>query len=198
MDWMKLWESIFVSSIDKNLSSLSELNDKLMKINKSVIFLIDGLEEIFKTVSADEWQQKAIEVLCQGILNTLASKYENIGLIVFLRSDMAQNAITVNYEQFRQTFDYAELKWSSEEALKLAVWLVDQAVPDFYRESVPIENASQEIVEKYLIKLWGLKLGRNSSNEAYASRWILAVSYTHLDVYKRQVIYSINGICILL
>mgnify|MGYP007107559119 CR=1 FL=1 len=77
MDWMKLWESIFVSSIDKNLSSLSELNDKLMKINKSVIFLIDGLEEIFKTVSADEWQQKAIEVLCQGILNTLASKYEN-------------------------------------------------------------------------------------------------------------------------
>lgn len=174
MDWMKLWESIFVSSIDKNLSSLSELNDKLMKINKSVIFLIDGLEEIFKTVSADEWQQKAIEVLCQGILNTLASKYENIGLIVFLRSDMAQNAITVNYEQFRQTFDYAELKWSSEEALKLAVWLVDQAVPDFYRESVPIENASQEIVEKYLIKLWGLKLGKNSSNEAYASRWILA------------------------
>ena len=145
MDWMKLWESIFVSSIDKNLSSLSELNDKLMKINKSVIFLIDGLEEIFKTVSADEWQQKAIEVLCQGILNTLASKYENIGLIVFLRSDMAQNAITVNYEQFRQTFDYAELKWSSEEALKLAVWLVDQAVPDFYRESVPIENASQEL-----------------------------------------------------
>lgn len=39
---------------------------------------------------------------------------------------------------------------------------------------MPIENASQEIVEKYLIKLWGLKLGRNSSNEAYASRWILA------------------------
>lgn len=44
---------------------------------------------------------------------------------------MAQNAITVNYEQFKQTFSYAELKWSSNEALKLAVWMVDHAVKGF-------------------------------------------------------------------
>ena len=56
---------------------------------------------------------------------------KNIGLIIFIRSDMAQNAITVNYEQFRQSFAYAELKWSSAEALKLAVWLVSHANSDF-------------------------------------------------------------------
>lgn len=31
---------------------------------------------------------------------------------------MAQNAITVNYEQFKQANGYAELKWTSDEALK--------------------------------------------------------------------------------
>ena len=39
---------------------------------------------------------------------------------------------------------------------------------------VGIENASQEIIDKYLEELWGLKLGKKDSNEAYSSRWILA------------------------
>ena len=30
------------------------------------------------------------------------------------------------------------------------------------------------MIEQYLEKLWGLKLGRKESNEAYSSRWILA------------------------
>lgn len=76
------------------------------------------MEEILQSVPSSKTQQKAITVLCQGVLNTISAKYENIGLIIFLRSDMAQNAITVNYEQFKQTFSYAELKWSSNEALK--------------------------------------------------------------------------------
>lgn len=87
---------------------------------------------------------------------------------------MAQNAITVNYEQFKQAFSYAELKWSSDEALKLAVWIASHAVDGFYKENTPIENSSQEIINQYLEKLWGLKLGKKESNEAYSSRWILA------------------------
>lgn len=59
-------------------------------------------------------------------------------VIIFLRSDMAQNAITVNYEQFKQAFNYAELKWSSDEALKLAVWFVSHAVDGFYKENTPM------------------------------------------------------------
>lgn len=173
-DWMLFWEQLFVKSINDNIESLSQLNVELKKEKKDIIFLIDGLEEIFKAVSVEKEQQSAIEVLCQGILNTISAKYENIGLIIFLRSDMAQNAITVNYEQFKQAFSYSELKWSSDEALKLAVWLVSHAIENFYNEKVPIENASQEIIEKYLEKLWGLKLGKRNSNEAYASRWILA------------------------
>lgn len=174
IDWMNFWEQLFVSSINKEFSCLAQLNEELKTDQKTIVFLIDGLEEILKLVSSNKNQQKAIEVLCQGVLNTIAARYENIGLIIFLRSDMAQNAITVNYEQFKQAFNYAELKWSSDEALKLAVWLVSHAVSGFYQEPVPVENASQEVIEQYLEKLWGLKLGRKESNEAYSSRWILA------------------------
>mgnify|MGYP000951517535 FL=1 len=174
-DWMSFWEQLFVNSVNEEIfRSLTQLNEELKKKKKTIVFLIDGLEEILKTVSSNKNQQKAIEVLCQGVLNTIASKYENIGLIIFLRSDMAQNAITVNYEQFKQAFNYAELKWSSDEALKLAVWLVSHAVSNFYQETAPVENASQEVIDQYLEKLWGLKLGKKDSNEAYSSRWILA------------------------
>lgn len=183
IDWMDFWEQILVTSFNAHLTSLEELNVKLKQERKTIVFLIDGLEEILKSVLSSKIQQKAIEVLCQSVLNTIGTRYENIGLIIFLRSDMAQNAITVNYEQFKQAFNYAELKWSSEEALRLAVWLVKHSVDDFYKEDVPIENASEEIIEKYLEILWGLKLGKRNSNEAFSSRWILAA----LSDFNRQL-----------
>ena len=174
IDWIQFWNSFFAKSVNPNYSSLEQVNEELKKQHVGIVFLIDGLEEIFKLVSSNVHQQRAIQMLCQNVLNMISAKYEHIGLIIFLRSDMAQNAITVNYEQFKQTFNYAELKWSSDEALKLAVWLVSQAVPEFYEEKIAIENATKDIIDKYLEKLWGLKLGKNSSNEAYSSRWILA------------------------
>ena len=87
---------------------------------------------------------------------------------------MAQVSIPVNFKQFEQNYKQSELRWSSNEALRLAVWLVDQAVNGFYRGPKGIDTASQDVIEENLIRLWGLKLGKPSSNEAYSSRWILA------------------------
>ncbi len=173
-NWKKFWEELLVKSVNEKMNSFEELNKKLGKENNSIVFLIDGLEEILQNVYSNENQQKAIVDLCQNTLNILNVKYENIGIVIFLRSDMAQNAIKINYEQFDQTFNYAELKWSYDEALKLAVWIVSQAVDDFYNENISVERASQDIINKYLEKLWGIKLGKANSNEAYSSRWILA------------------------
>ena len=167
-DWIKYWEQLLVSSVNSKFSSFSELSTELRKIDKKIVFLIDGLEEILRSVSTNVVQQKAVQVLCQDIINMISARYDNIGIILFLRSDMAQNAIIVNYEQFKQAHSYAALKWTSNEALRLVVWIVSQSV------EVPIEVASQEVINRHLEKLWGLKLGRNDSNEAYSSRWILA------------------------
>ena len=123
-DWRDFWEKLLASSVNKNWGSFDEVSDMLRKEDKKAVFLIDGLEEILRNVSGDLNQQKAVQTLCQDIVNIMAAKYDNLGIVIFLRSDMAQNAITVNYEQFKQANGYAELKWTSDEALKLVVWVV--------------------------------------------------------------------------
>ncbi len=173
-DWLQFWEKLFAGSVNKDYGSFDLLSETLHEQNEKIVFLVDGLEEILRDVSSNAIQQKAVQVLCQDIVNVLAARYDNIGIIIFLRNDMAQNAITVNYEQFKQSHSYAELKWSQEEALKLAVWLVGQAAEGFYETAVSVENASKDVIDRHLEKLWGLKLGKNNSNEAFSSKWILA------------------------
>lgn len=82
--------------------------------------------------------------------------------------------MAVNFEQFRSLYHSVELQWSSTEALRLVIWMVSQAVPGFYQEEAEIEMAPREVIDKTLHKLWGIKLGKQTSNEANSSRWILA------------------------
>lgn len=173
-DWFVFWERLLVSSINPNWNSFQEANTELEKDGKKVVFLIDGLEDIFIHVSRVEDEQQAIRILCQDIVNQIKAQYYNLGIIIFLRRDMASASIPVNYKQFEQTYKDAELKWSSNEALRLAVWLVAQADKEFYKGPKEIDLASQKVIDENLIRLWGLKLGKASSNEAYSSRWILA------------------------
>lgn len=173
-DWFAFWEGLLASSINPSWSSFQEANAALEKDGKKVVFLIDGLEDIFIHVSRVEDEQQAIRILCQDIVNQIKAQYYNLGIIIFLRRDMASASIPVNYKQFEQTYKDAELKWSSNEALRLAVWLVAQADKEFYRGPKEIDLASQKVIDENLIRLWGLKLGKASSNEAYSSRWILA------------------------
>lgn len=173
-DWLCFWELLLAKSIYPQYSSLQEVNSELETQKKKVIFLIDGLEDILTHISTDENEQTAIKVLCQDIVMQLMAKCPNIGIIVFLRRDMAQASITVNFKQFVQSNRQAELKWSSSDALRLVVWLVSKADPRFYEDIEEIEQASQKVIDDALVRLWGTKLGKSSSNEAYSSRWILA------------------------
>lgn len=188
-DWMIFWERMIAASVNGAYNSFEQVSQALEKQGEKIVFLIDGLEDILRNVSSDAIQQEAVQVLCQDIVNLLSVKYKNMGIIIFLRSDMAQNAITVNYEQFKQSQGEVELKWSSDEALKLTVWLVGQATDNFYEGSVPVENATRDVIDRHLEKLWGLKLGKNNSNEAYSSRWILAaLSDFHGQLQARDMI----------
>ncbi len=173
-EWKVFWETILVKSVNKNFNTFNTLNEKLEVCKKRIVFILDGLEEILQETNTDISQQRAISVLCQETIREINLRYRNIGIMVFLRKDLARDSINVNFEQFNQLYSTVELQWSRNEALRLALWLVEQAQKDFYQEDIPIESASVEIIEKELQKLWGLKLGKASSNEAYSSRWILA------------------------
>lgn len=173
-DWLSFWEELLSSSFDSQTKRFADVHAFLQSKGKRIVFLIDGLEEILQDISTKEVEQKAIQVLCQDVVSLLAARYETLGIVVFLRRDMARSSILVNFKQFEQTYKYAELKWSSNEALRLAVWLISQAHDSFYTGTAEIGSASQEVIEDQLIRLWGMKLGKPTSNEAYSSRWILA------------------------
>ncbi|MGM9572129.1 MAG: P-loop ATPase, Sll1717 family [bacterium] len=191
-EWKNFWKSLMIIKNEK-INSLMEMDKYLQNKGKKVVFLVDGLEEIFKDTLSSKNEKNAIMALIQGVLNDLKVRCQNIGCIVFLRKDIARNVIDVNFEQFYSLYKSVELNWSKTEAQRLVIWLVNQAVEGFYEENIAIEKASMDIIDKYLVKLWGLKLGKVSSNEAYSSRWILAaLSDFNGQLQARDIIRFLN------
>ncbi|MCI9076105.1 MAG: hypothetical protein HFH10_09965 [Dorea sp.] len=174
LEWKEIWKKVILNAFDKTYQSLEKLEEELKYKHIKIVFLLDGLEEIFEHTISSENEKNAIRALCRDLVDEVKITYHNIGLIIFLRKDMARDSLTINYEQFYSLYRAVELQWSNTEALRLAAWLTSQAVSDFYQENIPIEMAPGEVIEQTLNKLWGVKLGKPTSNEAYSSRWILA------------------------
>ncbi len=172
--WNSIWEKIILNSLNSKYQTLEELQIDLDRNGRKIVFLVDGLEEIFSQTITSQTEKNAIVALCRDLINDIKIRYRNIGMMVFLRKDMVRDSITVNFEQFNSLYNSVELQWTSTEALRLVVWMVSQAVPEFYQEEVAIELAPRELIDRSLHKLWGIKLGKPSSNEANSSRWILA------------------------
>lgn len=174
LEWKELWKKVILSAVNDEYQSLEELEEELNSKCIKMVFLIDGLEEIFQHTISSENEQNAVTALCRDLIGEMKISFHNLGLMIFLRKDMARDSLTTNYEQFYSLYRSVELQWSNTEALRLAAWLTSQAIPDFYQEDVPLELAPKEVIDQTLHKLWGIKLGKPTSNEANSSRWILA------------------------
>lgn len=174
LEWKGIWKKVILGAFGQTYQSLEELEDELSRNRIKLVFLIDGLEEIFQHTISSENEKNAITALCRDLVDEVKITYHNLGLMAFLRKDMVRDSLLINYEQFYSLYRSVELQWSSTEALRLAAWLTSQAVPGFYQEDVSLEMAPREVIDRTLHKLWGVKLGKPTSNEANASRWILA------------------------
>lgn len=174
LEWKELWKKVILSAVNDAYQSLEELEEELNSNRIKMVFLIDGLEEIFQHTISSENERNAITALCRDLMDEMKISFHNLGLMIFLRKDMARDSLTTNYEQFYSLYRSVELQWSNTEALRLAAWLTSQVIPDFYQEDVPLELAPKEVIDQTLHKLWGIKLGKPTSNEANSSRWILA------------------------
>ena len=176
-EWMSIWHDLMIGMLGHNIGNLEELDQYLEHQSKKIIFLVDGLEDLVmdqQIEETDNWKP-AMRALMQNVINELRSlNFGNIGLIVFVRRDLAEDAIPVNFEQFRNQYQQYELTWSSTEALRLALWIVKQAKSDVFANNIDILRASREALERELELLWGKKLGRNDSREAVSARWIIA------------------------
>jgi hypothetical protein len=193
-EWFEVWSKIFLHSFSKNqYDSFSQLDSRLLSIEKKIVFIIDGLEDIFNETIGTKNSQMAIKCLCQDMVNQFA-EYKNIGILIFIRNDISRSAISVNYEQFEKQYREYALKWEQDEALRLVIWILWQAGFFINKTKLKIEKndipkLSRERLNSCLSPFWGAKLGRDNSNEAYSTRWIIAaLSDLNLHIQARDII----------
>ena len=176
MEWVKQWFHLIIGMFQESYKDISELDEVLQNNGKRIVFIVDGLEDVCadsQTEKNDRWKT-LLKALCQNVVNELQRlDYGNIGIIVFARKDMISNAIDTNMEQFRSMYNNYELNWSQTEALRLALWIASKAYPDL-TDGIDVLNATRSVLTEKLTILWGLKLGRKDSREAFSDRWILA------------------------
>jgi len=161
---------------------IPDIGSKFIEILKSrkakLVAIFDGLEDLFKQFDNNTHQQRALESLLQDVPNWLDSQPEKfLGIVVFVRRDIVTSAISQNAGQFLAKYDSYELKWDSDEALRLVHWILNnygilsQPTFDDWRENLK-EKDRNELIEP-LYKLWGMRMAKDASKEAYSHTWIL-------------------------
>lgn len=158
-------------------ASVQELALALAGRNLSVCLAIDGLEEAFQpspTRGLTEQQQRMLRGLLQRFTLTvreLGSPY--LGVVTFVRRDLAQSAIPQNFLQFEALHSRFTLAWSPTEALRLVAWLLNRAGLHVIEDDrVPL--APYEDLRRALVRFWGEKMGSQHSREAATDRWVIA------------------------
>ncbi len=187
--WEDFWDQLICSQFGIVEGGLPALNEYLLKQSSRITLVFDGVEDVFDD-SKEENSRKAISALLR--LPSRLSELENrcIGVVVFVRADYVQAAITQNHGQFIQRYLPFQLKWDPENFLRLAYWLCYRAdvipLPEGKSnkewEEI-IQNLQLEELKLRLETLWGRKLGKESSQEAYSARWV----YTALSDLKGNV-----------
>ena len=76
--------------------------------------LIDGLEDLFASwMSRTEIEFEPLRMLLQDIVRDISSwSNGKVGILVFIRNDLAFKAISQNFEQFMTLYKNFELRWS--------------------------------------------------------------------------------------
>lgn len=172
-NWDVFWQNLLVSEILGENHSLKDLNEHLIKLDKSIIILIDGVEDVIFSPDKDNNHNAAI----RSILNlpNALSELQNrkIGLICFIRADYVQSAIKQNINQYISKYQQFRLEWTPESFLRLACWICAKAnVINVYESDA--ESGSLTFLLNNLERLWGKKLGRDNSKEASSARWVFA------------------------
>ena len=177
-DWQEFWDRL-IWNMFEGIDSWEKLNLYLREINRRIIFLFDGLETLFSDFVQSSSEKKAIKALCKGFINQLYEcQADHVGAVIFIRKDIAEIAVDVNFEQFRNQYHQYELDWQQKDALQLEWKLTNSAALksglNLAEDRVPIYSLSQDVIEENLNKVWGKKMGADGSKTAGTVRWVLA------------------------
>ena len=166
--------------IGVNTQDVIKIHHHLENLNKRVVFIFDGIEDLFEDTD-DENSKSAISSLLRinNLIREILSPF--LGSIVFVRADYAQASIKQNFGQWMQRFQSFRLQWNPESFLRLAYMLAQEA--GIYDRKVAVESLYLDDLKTKLQSLWGKKLGSEKSKEAHSARWV----YTALCDLKGNV-----------
>ncbi len=174
-DWELFWEKelIALHGLDtEQTPDFESLAEWLNKKELQTVIIIDGLEDEFDKVGKDEAENAAIKALLH-IPNRLREiNHCPIGIIILIREDYVEAVTPQNVGQFRSLYESYQLVWDADAFLQLVYWICHQAALDFAKE--PVDKLITKEISAKLHGLWGLKLGKPASREAYSVRWVYA------------------------
>jgi cellulose biosynthesis protein BcsQ len=174
------WTGFWINEVGRSLGLIPEedsplniqkLNSYLKDKSIRIVYLFDGLEDIFQEAASNEKQKLALRTLI-NLPNKLSEiRQANLGLIILLRRDFLRHSITQNADQFESLYSSYDLSWNADSFLKLIYWICIQAkVIDATEDK--IEKLGREDLVSELEKLWGEKLG--GKKEARTASWVFA------------------------
>ncbi len=176
--WRDRWLDLMAWSIGFQVNEPGAgraLSEFLRSAPHRVLFVVDGLEDLFQDISSSELEQRAVRALIQDVPNWLEQVPERkLGMLVFVRRDIVTAAVRQNSAQLMARYEPYALKWDRDEALRLALWIAVRAniLPNVRTEK--IRDLSQEELVEQLIPLWGRKLGLDKSREGRSAEWVIA------------------------
>jgi MinD-like ATPase involved in chromosome partitioning or flagellar assembly len=177
--WTEFWvreiaRAISVSSNTNIPNNLSSIDHELKNKGLHIIFLFDGLEDIFRDIASSKEEQKALRALIDDLPKKLSEiRQSNLGIIIFLRRDFLKYTITQNLSQFENLYRSYDLSWDEDSFLRLVYWICSESQVINAKKN-NIYEFSKENLKNELENLWGKKLGSDKSNEAYTASWIFA------------------------
>jgi MinD-like ATPase involved in chromosome partitioning or flagellar assembly len=177
-NWRDLWLDLLAWTLgfENQIEGAGRrLPEHLKSAKKRVLFLFDGLEDIFQNLSGNERQQIALRALLQDVPNWLDQNPDrSIGMLIFVRRDLVAAAVKQNSAQLMARYEPYALKWNSTEALRLVAWVASKAgvLPTLRIEEIP--DLQQDELTEQLLPLWGRKLGSDRSREGRSAEWVLA------------------------
>jgi len=187
--WRRTWIDVMAWSYGYKIGE-ENVGDAFIKELEQdqvqIIFLFDGLEDLFPKYFQVEQQQLALRALLNDVQAYISvTPNSPLGMIVFIRRDIVDHVFKQNLGQFIDRYKDYELKWDKVEALRLVAWVLSsyQIIVEFPLQIEAIHKSSEDVLAEALYPLWGRKLGANNSREARSAKSILE----KLSNFKQEV-----------
>ncbi|OKH34500.1 hypothetical protein NIES2101_38840 [Calothrix sp. HK-06] len=177
--WTEFWISeiaraIGINSTNQSANKLSYINSELKNRGLRIVFIFDGLEDIFPNIASNNQEKIALKALIDDLPNKLSEiRQSNLGVIIFLRRDFLRFTISQNLKQFENLYRSYDLSWDQDSFIRLVFWICSESEV-IGAEKANIYSLSKEELTEKLEKLWGKRVGSNNSKEAYTASWVFA------------------------